>query len=171
LAQLREGDAAKARETWERAQRLDPGHPGIRRNLRALDLQEGRFDVGREWLDGADPLAESCFARAKQERARGDSILADLFEARAHLLWARSHADAGRFGDAVRSYRQCKRVTGDHVDGGAARVRLELAAALAASGREEEARGELAGIHGGSGDLEFLPAWAAERLRALDAAR
>ncbi len=171
LAQLREGDAARARETWERARRLDPGHPGIRRNLRALDLQEGRFDAGREWLEGANPVAESCFARAKQERASGDAILADLFEARAHLLWARGHADAGRFGDAVRSYRQCVRVTGDHVDGGAARVRLELAAALAASGREAEARAEIAGLHPGSAELESLPVWATERLRALDAAK
>jgi O-antigen ligase/Flp pilus assembly protein TadD len=167
LAELREGDAALARETWERAQRLDPGHPGIRRNLRALDLQEGRFDAGREWLAGEDPVAESCFARAKAERASGDTILADLFEARAHLLWARSHADAGRFGDAVRSYRQCLRVTRDHVDGGARRVGIELAAALAADGRESEARQQLGSISPTPADLERLPDWATARLSAL----
>ncbi|HEV8112731.1 MAG TPA: O-antigen ligase family protein [Planctomycetota bacterium] len=174
LADLRAGDAARARATWESALALDPAHPGILGNLRALDLQEGRFEAGRRWLEGADPSPEMCFARAKDERARGATLLADLFEARAHLLWARQHADAGRFADAVRSYRQCVRVTGDHVDGGAPRARLELAAALAAAGREEDARAELAAVHADPGDpdeIGSLPAWAAERLRALGGGR
>jgi tetratricopeptide (TPR) repeat protein len=171
LALLREGRPEQAREAWSTAQRLDPEHPGIRRNLRTLDLQEGCFDAGREWLEGADPGPELCYARSKEERARGDRLLADLFEARAYLLWARGHADAGRFGDAVRIYRQCRRVTGDHVDGGAVRVRLELAAALAADGREAEARAELAEIHPGSDDRAAIPSWALERLRGLEAGK
>jgi tetratricopeptide (TPR) repeat protein len=171
LARLREGHPEEARAAWEHARRLDPEHPGVRQNLRTLDLQEGCFEAGRDWLEGEDPGAEACYARSREERARGDRLLADLFEARAQLLWARGHADAGRFGDAVRSYRQCVRVTGDHVDHGAVRVRLELAAALAADGREAEARAELAAIHPGPDDRESLPAWAAERLRELEAAR
>lgn len=37
LALLRGGHRAEARAAWEHAQRLDPEHPGIRRNLRLLD--------------------------------------------------------------------------------------------------------------------------------------
>jgi tetratricopeptide (TPR) repeat protein len=111
-----------------------------------LDLQEGRLEAGRPWLEGADPIAEECYARSRKERAGGDRALADLFEARAHLMWARQHAALGRFEDAVRSYRQCVRVTRDHVEGGAPRIRLELAAALASAGRKDEARTELAAV-------------------------
>ncbi|MFN0007981.1 MAG: tetratricopeptide repeat protein [Planctomycetota bacterium] len=158
LARVKSGDFAGARQAYERARALDPGHPGIRKNLRLLDLQEGALEKE------ADPSAESCYARSKQERAGGDALLADLLEARAHLLWAREHAEAGRFADAVRSYRQCLRVTG-----GAPRVRLELAAALAADGREDEARSEIAGVRLTDADRAALPAWAAEWCRRLHA--
>lgn len=166
LARLKSGDLPGARETYERARALDPGHPGIERNLRLLDLQEGAFDTGREWLDGSDPSAEVCYARSQRERAGGDPLLADLLEARAHLLWARQHAEAGRFVDAVRSYRQCLRVTRDHVSGGAPRVRLELAAALAADGREDEARAEAGRSTAYVAEWGSLPAWARTTLQA-----
>jgi O-antigen ligase len=170
FADVRSGDFAAARAGYERARALDPGHPGIRRNLRVLDLQEGRLDDGSSWLEGARPDPETSFARSRKERAGGDAILADLLEARAHLLWARGHAAAGRFADAVRSYRQCVRVTGNHFDGGSPRVRLELAAALGAAGRAEEGRAELASIRGAAAlDRSSLPAWAGEALRGLEA--
>jgi len=168
FARLRAGDLDAARAEYERARVLDPGHPGIARNLRLLDLQEGSFGAGRDWLDGADPSPEASFARSKTERAGGDPLLADLFEARAHLLWARQHAEDGRFADAVRIYRQCLRVTREHVSGGASRVRLELAAALAADGREDEARAEAAGLRASDADRAALPAWGAEWCRRLE---
>jgi len=167
LARLKSGDPAGAREAYERARSLDPGHPGIEKNLRLLDLQEGALVGVREWLDGADPPAEGCYARSQEERAGGDALLADLLEARAHLLWARGHAENGRFSDAVRSYRQCLRVTGDHISGGAPRVRLELAAALGADGREDEARSEIARVRPSDADRAALPAWASEWCRRL----
>jgi len=167
LARVRIGEHDGAREDWERALALDPSHPGILANLRVLDLQTGSLETGSRWLDGQDPGPQASFERSKEERARQEEVLADLFEARAHLLWAREHAAAGRFADAVRSYRQCVRVTGDHVDGGARRVRLELAAALAADGREEDARKEVSVLRPNAPDLERLPEWAAARLRSL----
>jgi Flp pilus assembly protein TadD len=166
-ARLRAGDLEEARAEYERALALDPGHPGIRKNLRLLDVQAGELGAGREWLDGADPTAEECFARSKTVREQGDALLADLLEARAHLLWARQHAAGGRFGDAVRSYRQCVRVTREHVTGGAPRVRLELAAALAADGRDDEARAEIAGAAARDADRAALPPWAVAELGRL----
>lgn len=160
LARVKSGDFGGAREAYERARSLDPGHPGIQKNLRLLDLQEGALGLG-------DPSAEECYARSQKERTGGDALLADLLEARAHLLWARGHADGGRFADAVRSYRQCLRVTAEHITGGAPRVRLELAAALAADGREDEARAEVDGVRPSDADRAALPAWAAEWCRRL----
>jgi hypothetical protein len=167
FARLRAGDFAAARDSYEKARALDPRHPGISKNLRLLDLQEGSFEAGREWLEGSDPSPELCYARAKTERAGGDPVLADLFEARAHLLWARQHAGAGRFSDAVRKYRQCLRVTRAEDLQGAPRIRLELAAALYADGREDEARAQAAGILPSEADRAALPAWAAEACRRL----
>ena len=167
LARLKSGDFDASREAYARARALDPGHAGIAKNLRLLDLQQGALGDDRDWLDGSDASAEACFARSKAERSGGDPILADLLEARAHLLWARQHAEAGRFGDAVRSYRQCLRVTREHFAGGALRVRLELAAALAADGREDEARAEVAGLRPREADRAALPAWTASWLGRL----
>lgn len=165
IALARAGDFAGARRELEHALALDPGHPGVRKNLllveRELDLAEGRFDASREWLEGTDPIPEACYARSRKERAGGDRLLADLFEARAHFLWARQHAGLGRFDDAVRSYRQCLRVTRDHVEGGAPRVRWELAAALSAAGRKDEAVQE---IPPGSLDDVDMPDWAKREL-------
>ncbi len=166
------GEPERARAELAHALALDPGHPGAKKDLERinleLDLARGRLEAGRPWLEGADPIPEECYARSRKERAAGDRVLADLFEARAHLLWARQHAALGNFDDAVRSYRQCVRVTRDHVEGGAPRVRLELAAALAAAGRKDEARTELDAIRAASPDRDELPPWAAESLRDLE---
>jgi cytochrome c-type biogenesis protein CcmH/NrfG len=40
LALLREGHQDEAREAWKHAQRLDPEHPGIRKNLLLLDARK-----------------------------------------------------------------------------------------------------------------------------------
>ena len=172
IALARGGELERARGELAHALALDPGHPGARKDLERvnseLDLAKGRLEAGRPWLEGADPIPEECYARSRTERAGGDRLLADLFEARAHLLWARQHAALGHFEDAVRSYRQCVRVTRDHVEGGAPRVRLELAAALAAAGRKDEARTELDAIRSASPDRDELPAWAAASLRDVE---
>jgi Flp pilus assembly protein TadD len=41
LARLKSGDLAGARAAYQRARALDPGHPGIEKNLRLLDQQPG----------------------------------------------------------------------------------------------------------------------------------
>ena len=47
-------------------------------------------------------------------------------------------------------------------------MRLELAAALAADGREDEARAEAAGLRASDADRAALPAWGAEWCRRLE---
>ena len=90
----------------------------------------------------------------------------DGLESRAHRTWAREHMRAGRFADAVRSYRQDLRIARDYAVGGPLRVRLELAAALLAAGRESEARQEITGLEPSARDWAALPDLARERLRA-----
>ena len=161
LARLKTGDFDAARASYERALALDPGHPGIAKNLRLLDLQSGALEA-----DG-DPSPESCWARSRKEREGGDPLLADLLEARAHLLWARGHAAGGRFAEAVRSYRQALRVVRGHFAEGPPRIRLELAAALAADRRDGEARAEIEGLAASPSDRASLPAWTAPQLRRI----
>jgi O-antigen ligase/tetratricopeptide (TPR) repeat protein len=198
------GNRNAARNRYRRALEIDPGHPGILRNLMTLEFEEGNVGAGlryldrlaahppdRAWLEGlanrlflrgldreaeallqrvdpalADLSAESCWARAKDEREAKHGAAADALECRAQRAWAREHASAGRAADAVRSYRQCLRRTLDAIPGGAPRVRLELAAALLLDGREDEARTQIEGLSPSPADWNALPAWAAERLRA-----
>ena len=118
--------------------------------------------------DLADRTAEECFALSKAASKAGQALQADAWEARAHLKWGREHADAGRFTDAVRSYRQAWRVCTTHV-AEPLRVRLELAAALARAGRLDEARTQMQGLEPTPEDRAALPPWARDSLRALAA--
>ncbi len=110
--------------------------------------------------------AEEAHALAKSERQRDHALLADALESHAQRTWAREHMQAERFKDAVRLYRQDLRITRDYVEGGAPRLRLELAAALLASGRIDEAKSEVEGVHPEAADWNELPAFARDRLRA-----
>jgi O-antigen ligase/tetratricopeptide (TPR) repeat protein len=110
--------------------------------------------------------AESAYAEAKAYRRDSRNAVADGLESRAHRTWAREHMRAGRFADAVRSYRQDLRIARDYAVGGPLRVRLELAAALLAAGRESEARQEITGLEPSARDWAALPDLARERLRA-----
>jgi len=112
--------------------------------------------------------AEEAYALSKDERAKQHALLADMLESRAQRWWARDHMRAGRYKDAVRIYRQDLRITRDYADGGAIGVRLELAAALLASGRTDEARAEAEKLHPKRCDRDALPSFASERLRATD---
>jgi O-antigen ligase len=112
--------------------------------------------------------AEEAYALSKDERAKQHALLADMLESRAQRSWARDHMRAGRFKDAVRIYRQDMRITRDYVEDGAVEVRLELAAALLASGRADEARAEAEKLHPKRCDRDALPSFASDRLRATD---
>src|SRR5207248_6065144 len=111
----------------------------------------------------ASKTAEEYWALSKDARRSKQDETADAWEARAHLRWARDHAEHARWAEAVRSYRQVLRVCTIH---GAApvRVRLELAAALLMSGRDDEARAQAQDLVPAPEDWNALPAWAAARL-------
>jgi hypothetical protein len=80
--------------------------------------------------------------------------------------FAREHAAAGRWHDAVRLYRVALVPTTSLDPDGALPIRLELAAAALADGDEAEARERVAGTRPSAADWAGLPAWAGERLRA-----
>lgn len=133
-------------------------------------------------LRGLDDASEAVFARAdpawaartpeqcqalaiEAEKANRASEIVDAWKARAHRGWARDHARAGRFADAVRSYRQDLRVCTIHVQS-PRRVQLELAAALWRDGRDADAQAQAAGLVPTAEDLAAMPDWAGETLRA-----
>jgi len=138
-------------------------------SLAAEALLEGRPHMGLALLERIDP---ELLPRSGREAWQIAGILAsedrqplaDAMLAHAHLAWAREHVEAGEIADAVRSYRQCLRHSARHLDGGARRVRLELAAALAREGRTEEARMEIETLVPSPLELVELPEWAGEKL-------
>jgi tetratricopeptide (TPR) repeat protein len=110
--------------------------------------------------------AEQAYTLSKEQRANQHTLLADALESRAQRDWAREHMRGFRYKDAVRLYRQDLRITRDYVEGGALRLRLELAAALLAAGREDEAKSEAGALRPQPRDWKALPDFAVERLRA-----
>ncbi len=168
---------------------LDAGHP--REGLASIDLLPAHRVPSRAWFEElaarlalsgvddsaeavfvrvdpalADPTAEQCIGRATEARkANRPPIVGDAWEARAHMRWARAHAAAGNYADAVRSYRQAVRLCTTHVVA-PRRVYLELAAALSLSGKPDEARKQAGNLVPTPEDLAALPDWAAAPLRA-----
>lgn len=132
--------------------------------------------AARQELYGRDASAAAIFARAAPEYATSDArrafdlaaerrlvndgLIAAALEFRAQRAWAREHVSAGSFGDAVRSYRQALRQTAVVEALGAARIRLEYAAALVAAGKVDEAEGEVEKLEFTTSDLAALPEWA-----------
>ena len=153
---------------------LDAVHPpardwlvqfAARLYLRGLD-REAEAVLGR-----ADPAlittnGEEAYARAKHYRQSGSNTLADAFECNARRIWAREQVESGHPHDAVRSYRQALRIARDYVEDGPPRLRLELAAAQLAEGKDDEARTELGALAPSSADWQALPPSARDRLRA-----
>jgi len=108
-----------------------------------------------------------CFAQARERRQHGELILADCLESAAQRGFAREHAAAGAWADAVRSYRQELHISADHVPHGARSVRLELAAALALDGKLEDARTLALELAPSAAELAALPEWARGKLDPL----
>ncbi len=136
--------------------------------LRGLDAESAaltaRTDPSRDALS-----PDERYALARVLRAAGKSDQADGWEARAHRSWADQHAAAQHWTEAVRSLRQDLRLCLERPGTNPARVRLALAAALHAAGRDEDAREQIAtiGAPPGSRDLAVLPDWTRAPLRAL----
>jgi len=92
-----------------------------------------------------------------------DPDRARALRALAHLLWARDHIDGGDPTTAIRSYRQAWNATRT-AGGGAASIRLEMAAAELLAGRTPP----LADLRCGSTTWLELPSWAREALTEAD---
>ena len=161
------GDLAQARTL---AAELGSDTAETWRSLGVSALQELRVARGFELL----ALADARFAGLGADRAHalarsGDSGLDEpgqlALEGTAHLLWAREHGEAGRFEDALRSYRQAKRCLaprdGSELQTGLA---LEVAGSLAALGRVDEARKELGSRALSASELARVPEWAGQAL-------
>jgi O-antigen ligase len=121
------------------------------------DLQLAGLDAARAYALGSDPPEELA---ARAGRLKGA----------AHLLFARDHVALGDYESAVRSYRQARAglsYYAGEVEAAqlAPAVRLEIAAALLLTGREDEARRELErGPPATPRDLAALPSWAGNAL-------
>jgi len=111
--------------------------------------------------------ADAGYRRAKILREAGESALANAVELRAQRRWAREHAAQSDWTAAVRSYRQARRAALDQTGRVPPRIAYELAAALARSGKAEEAEREVAGVPREPEHFATLPEWA----RAEAAAR
>lgn len=136
--------------------------------LRSLGLEvlrRGQFDCaeilltrGDERLLVSDPNV--CWNLGQEARAAGDRALEDALLAGFHLDSARSHRARGDTASAIRSYRQAQRFSGNTPE-----VQIELAAAQAATGDHEGARGNLNAIDPAQRAAARPQAAALERLR------
>lgn len=166
-----DGNIAMALDYLDRLSRIRPPAPQELADFAARLYLRGREAESDALMQRGEPklaslAPDAAYAAAKEYRRAGRATLADALESRAHRTWAREHMRAGRFADAVRSYRQDLRIARDYADGGPLRPRLELAAALLAAGRESEARQEIDDLQPGARDWSALPDFARERLRA-----
>lgn len=135
--------------------------------LRGLE-RESEALFARVEPELAGLTAEAAYAAAHDFREKGLAVLGDAFESRARRLWARDHAENGRPQFAAASYRQDLRITRDYAEGGAPRVRLELAAALCLIDKEDEAREVMTGLVPAEAEWAALPSWASEALRGRE---
>lgn len=133
--------------------------------LRGKD-REGFALLERIGANRSDDDGNGLWQLSKTLHEDGRELLADAYAAQAHRLWAREHAEAGRYHDAVRSYRQSLRLTLAFEPEGALRIRMELAAAALGEGERELAGEQLAGERPTAADWAGMPSWAGEALLA-----
>jgi thioredoxin-like negative regulator of GroEL len=159
--------AERLLEGLEAAKRLDPTRA---RSLAArLELEGKEKSAAALWSRVAPDVAsagpDKSFQLSRERRTAGEERLADALELRAQRGYARQHAQQGAWTDAVRSYRQALRLAATPTP---VALRIEYAAALAAAGKADEARAELAAIDGWAGELARVPDWARDELRKPD---
>jgi O-antigen ligase len=132
-------------------------------------LLMGRPDLARPLLmrlgEGWIPASgQEALASSQRAGRAGFPLLADAFQCTAHQLFARSHAEAGRAHDAVRSYRAALSFSRSKLAGGGRSLRWEFAAALLGDGAPEEARAAASGLELEAAERGSLPAWALQGL-------
>jgi len=161
------GDVERA---VERLHEMHADEKSALQQFAGIALRELRVERGWELLARADERFAQLGPDRAYELGRNElsGLAEDLrlaLEGSAHLAWARQNGALGDFAGAARSYRQAKRCLTPR-DGGACAdgLRLELAAALAASERVDEARAELEGVEASARELAALPAWAGQAL-------
>ena len=116
----------------------------------------------------ADLDGDRAWVEAGKRKSGGTSPIVDALESHAHRQWARGHAEAGNFRQAIPVYRQCLRITRSYVEGGGVRVNMELCAAMWREGRENDARALAAQLDPKIADWAAMPAWAGETLRSAN---
>lgn len=136
--------------------------------LAGLDVESAAITARAE-PERAGLSPEERYALAKELRGRLEELPANGWEARAHRAWGHQHAEAARWNEAVRSLRQDLRLCLERPDADPVRVRLALAAALQAGGRESEAREQLAANVAAvsARDLAVQRPWTRDPLAAL----
>ncbi|MBM3990245.1 MAG: hypothetical protein FJ298_04470 [Planctomycetes bacterium] len=161
------GDLAQARTL---AAELGSDSAETWRSLGGIALQELRVARGLELFALVDARfaglgADRAYALARSGESGLDESGRLALEGTAHLLWAREHGEAGRFEDALRSYRQAKRCLAPR-DGSdpPTGLALEVAGSLAALGRVDEARKELGSRTHSASALARMPEWAGQAL-------
>lgn len=135
-------------------------------------LLSGRPGIAAAMLAQLDPTLvvtdpESSYVLARRLDDEGDRpLLADGARANAHFLWARGHVAQGAPGQAAVSYRQALRIARGYpgLPGGAALVKLEMAAAQLLDQHPDDARETLEGVTAAPVHWRLLPAWAGQAL-------
>ena len=121
-------------------------------------------------LDLTDP--DLCYAQSQAAKAAEEASAERAYRIGAQQGFARDHAQQEDWEAAVRSYRQAQRLAREANERGQVplALRLEMAAALARTGRLEAARDDLRGLRwsGLSARMRnHAPEWAAKTLKSL----
>jgi tetratricopeptide (TPR) repeat protein len=160
LESERVDDAAVLCDTLARAGRLDRERlvPLAARLELEAHTASAQFAWTRALPEVAEAGPERTFQLARERREAGDTLAAAALELRAQRTWGREHADAQRWDDAVRSYRQLLRAAATGGRTPSPRFVFEYAAALSRAGKDGAA--EVTGLALDATGFAALPEWA-----------
>jgi tetratricopeptide (TPR) repeat protein len=136
-------------------------------------LLAGRSEPGLAMLAFHDERfavrsGQALLALSKELQSTPRAELASALNSAAHHAWALEHIAQENPKNAVRSYRQAMRPTYAHHPGGAPRLCVELAAALALAGDAPAAESELAALGDQAAEhVSAAPDWARNALAEL----
>ena len=160
----RVADAAQLCDTLERAGRLD--RERLVQLAARLEIEAHTASAQFGWTHALPEVASAgpdrTFQLARERREAGDTLAAAALELRAQRAWGREHADAQRWDDAVRSFRQLLRVAATGGRTPSPRFVFEYAAALSLAGKDGAS--EVAGLALDAAGFASLPEWARARV-------